>query len=136
MTVHALVTGSLFRALEQRTSKNGRTYITTTVRIKDGDESLFVRVVMFSESAQTELMRLADGDSVTVQGLLKCELYTAGDGSTKVSLNIVADHVLALRAPPSERKAKAAAPDIRSRQERLAGSWSAASGDSDDSIPF
>jgi hypothetical protein len=84
-------------------------------------------------------MRLADGDAVSAQGPLKVETYAAGDGSTKVSLSL-ADRVLPLRQPPKERKARAAASspaqDTRSRQERLAGTWTAASGDPDDSIPF
>jgi single-stranded DNA-binding protein len=137
--IAALASGTLFRAPEQRVSKAGKPFVSSTLRIKDGDESRFVRNVAFSETAQAELMRLADGDALSAQGPLKAETYTAGDGATKISLSLVADHVLALRQPP-KRKPKAeadpAAPDARPRQERLAGSWSAASGDPDDDIGF
>jgi single-stranded DNA-binding protein len=49
-------------------------------------------------------MRLGDGDAVSVQGPLKVETYEK-DGATKLSLSVVADHVMALRQPPKERKA-------------------------------
>jgi hypothetical protein len=43
-------------------------------------------------------MRLDLGDALSVQGTLKAEVYVK-DGDTKLSLSIVADHVLALRHP-------------------------------------
>jgi single-stranded DNA-binding protein len=140
MSVLALVSGSIFRAPEQRMSKAGKPFVFATVRVKEGGESRFVNVVAFSESAQSEVVRLSDGDSLSAQGPLKAEIYAANDGSTKVSLSIVADRVLPLRQPRKERKAKApepaAAQDERTRQQRLAGSWSAESSDPNDSIPF
>ncbi len=133
--IAALVTGVLFRSAETRTSKAGKPFVAATIRVKDGDESRFVRIVAFSESAQAELLRLHDGDFFSAQGPLKAEVYEK-DGTHRASLDMVANHVLALRQPPKERKPKSAAPATRPRQERLAGSWSAASGDPDDSIPF
>jgi single-stranded DNA-binding protein len=55
-------------------------------------------VLAFSESVQAELMRLADGDAISVQGTLKAELYEK-DGEKRLSLSIVAAHVVALRQP-------------------------------------
>jgi single-stranded DNA-binding protein len=139
MMIAALVQGCHFRASEQRASKAGRQFDSATIRVKDGDGSQFVRVAAFSECAQSELIRLQDGDALSAQGPLKAETYTTGDGSTKISLSFVADHILALRQPPKcepSRPKPAAAPDARPRQERLAGAWTAASGDPDDSIPF
>ena len=52
-------------------------------------------------------MRLVEGDKVSVQGSLKVEPYTARDGQTRISRTVFADHVLALRQPPRERKPKA-----------------------------
>jgi hypothetical protein len=37
MTAYALVTGMLFRAPEQRTSKNGNPFVTATLKAKDGE---------------------------------------------------------------------------------------------------
>ena len=51
-------------------------------------------------------MRLGDGDALSVQGALKVETYER-DGETKLSLSIVAEHVLALRQPSRKRTASA-----------------------------
>jgi single-stranded DNA-binding protein len=104
-----LVAGSLFRAPEQRTSKAGRPFVVATIKAKDGDAFQFWRVTVFSESAQAELMRLTEGYAISAQGSLKAELYAKDGGEPKISLSMVADHVLALRQPPKERKAKGAA---------------------------
>ena len=103
MTAHALISGVIFRQPETRTSKAGKPFVTATIRAKDGDSTQYWRAVAFSESAQAELMRLGDGDALSVQGSLKVETYER-DGETKLSLSIVAEHVLALRQPPRKRE--------------------------------
>jgi hypothetical protein len=60
-------------------------------------------VLAFSESIQAELMRLADGDAISVQGALKAELYDK-DGEKRFSLSIIADYVLALLQLSKARK--------------------------------
>lgn len=96
---YALVTGALFRAPEQRTSKANKPYVTATIKAKDGDAFQFWRVTAFADAVQAELMRLTDGDAVSVQGPLKAELYAKDGGEQKHSLSLIADHVLVLRQP-------------------------------------
>ena len=145
----ALVTGSLFRAPEQRTSKAGKPFVVATIKAKDGasrdglgDAFQWWRVTAFSEHVQAELLRLGEGESVSVQGNFKAELYLHDDGETKLSLSIIADHVLAIRPPPKERvkkeeppKTNPASADNRSKLQRCAGTWAPGGGPSDD-IPF
>jgi hypothetical protein len=136
--IAALISGALYKAPEQRTSKSGSKFVTATVRIKDGDGSQYVRVVAFSESAQAELLRLKDGDCFSAQGQFKAEIYAKDGGEPKLSLSIIADQILALRQPAKQRKEQAPEPrpeDTRSRQARCAGSWAPGSGPNDD-IPF
>jgi single-stranded DNA-binding protein len=66
-------------------------------------------VPAFSETAQAEMMHLTDGDALSVQGALKAEIYEK-DGVTKLSLSVVADHVLALRRPSKRAGAGKPAP--------------------------
>lgn len=135
MTIHAIATGTLFKPPEQRIFKTDKPFVTGTIRTKDGDSFQFMRFVAFSESAQAELLRLDDGDSLSIQGSLKAEIYEK-DGEPRISLNIVASQVLALRQPPKERKPKASEPpEQRSRQERCTGSWAPGGGPNDE-IPF
>ena len=119
MTAHVLVTGALFRAPEQRTSKAGKPFVTATIKAKDGDAAQWWKVLVFSESAGAELLRLSDGDAVSAQGALRVETYDK-DGMTKVSLTCIADAVLPLRAAPKERKAKAGGDASRDRPEKPA----------------
>jgi hypothetical protein len=58
MTAHVLISGTLFRKPEQRTSKAGKPFVTATIRAKDGDASQWWKVLAFPESVQAELMRL------------------------------------------------------------------------------
>jgi single-stranded DNA-binding protein len=109
MTVAILVSGSIFKEPTQRTSQSGKRYVTTTLKAAAADSasSDFWSVLAFGDTASAELLRLAVGERVTIQGGLKIELYTAAsDGKTKISKTIFADHVMPLRQPPKERKAK------------------------------
>jgi single-stranded DNA-binding protein len=102
MSSYALVTGTLFRAPEQRCSKAGKPFVTATIKAKAGETAQWWKVLAFSETAQAELMRLTDGDALSVQGELKANTYEK-DRATKLSLSIIANHVLALRQPPKPR---------------------------------
>ena len=125
MTAHVLVSGMLFREPEQRTSKAGKPFVTATLKAKDGETAQWWKVLAFSESVQAELMRLTDGDALSVQGGLKAETYDK-EGATKLSLSVVADHVLALRQPPKARRE-------HDRHQRGATQQSAPF---DDTVPF
>lgn len=133
MSAQVLIRGTLFRSAEQRTSKSGKPFVTATLRCREGEATEWWKVLLFSESAQAELLRLQDGDALAAQGALRVETYDR-DGETKISLTIIADQVLALRQPPKPRKEKAAAnPDMRTPEERCRG---VADLDLNDSIPF
>ena len=134
MTIHALVSGALFKLPEQRLSKIGKPFVTGTLRVPEGNNLQFVRFIAFSETAQAELLRLDDGDAISAQGTFKAETYEK-DGEHRISLSLIADQVLALRQPPRERRAEPAPQDTRSRQERCAGSWKPGGGPND-AIPF
>jgi single-stranded DNA-binding protein len=110
MSVAVLVSGSLFKEPQQRTSQSGKRYVVATIKAAAADSATsdFWSVLAFGDTAGAELMRLAVGERVTIQGSMKVELYTAAsDGKTKISRTVFADHVMALRQPPKERKPKA-----------------------------
>jgi single-stranded DNA-binding protein len=125
--IAALISGSLYRAPELRTAKTGRQFVTATLRAKEGESSQFVRITAFSESVQAELLRLQDGDALSVQGRLTVETFITTTGAHKVSLSLVAENVLTLRQPPKKREPKTK-PASSSAQERERAF--------DDSIPF
>ena len=111
MSAHVLISGTLFRSPEERTGKtSGKNFVAATIKVRDGEAAQYWRVLAFSDSAQNELLRLDDGDAVSVQGGMRAEAYSK-DGELRVGLT-VADVVLPLRRPkkrqepePQERQA-------------------------------
>jgi single-stranded DNA-binding protein len=108
MTAFVLVSGSLWKNPEQRSSsRTGKLFVTATLRVgSDSGNGEFWSITTFSQSAQDELLRLHAGDALSCQGKLEIKTYVAADGTTKIGRSIIADHVLAVRAPPKERKSK------------------------------
>jgi single-stranded DNA-binding protein len=104
MTVYALASGTLFRAAEERVGKaSGKTFVSATLKVRDGDAAQFLRLLAFSTTAQSELLRLKDGEALAVQGNLKAETYEK-DGESRVSLAIMVNTVLPLRQKPQKRE--------------------------------
>jgi hypothetical protein len=149
MTVHILITGTLFRAAEQKTSQAGRKYVTATIRAAAADNSTaeFWNLVIFSETAAAELLRLEANERVSIQGALKLELYERPGQPPKISRTIFVDYATALRAPPKPKKPKAPpvgskAADALAKQsivpDATPGKETAAGGPAffDDDIPF
>jgi hypothetical protein len=54
MSAYVLISGQLFRAPEQRTSKAGKPFVTATIRAKDGDDAQWWKVLAFSETVQRD----------------------------------------------------------------------------------
>jgi single-stranded DNA-binding protein len=138
MSVAILISGSIFREPTQRTSQSGKKYVTTTLKAAAADTASadFWSVLAFGTTAGAELLRLAVGERVTIQGGLKLEIFEK-DGQARISRTIFADHVLALRAPPREKKPKAAKAAPTSQETTTTTTTTATNPDFyDDEIPF
>ena len=112
MSTFALISGTIIRAPLQKISKAGKPYIVCTVKVgaDDGNGDSFWSVLIFSESAQLEMLRLEIGDAVSLRGKMKLEIFEK-DGQARISRSIFADAALGLRPlPRSTPKAKAAKP--------------------------
>jgi single-stranded DNA-binding protein len=110
MNAAVLISGSIFKEPQRRTSQAGKSYVVATIKATAADNATsdFWSALAFGATAGEELMRLAVGERVAIQGGLKLEVYTANDGQTKISRTVFVDHVLAVRQPPKEKKPKAA----------------------------
>ncbi len=113
-----LAEGSLFRAPERKTSKAGKPYLSATMKTAEGNEAIFVRLLVFSESAQEEIASLGEGDSLSVTGRLQAEAFEK-DGKLRVSFSIIVDRALALKKskraskPNPSRRAPSASPSYQ-----------------------
>jgi single-stranded DNA-binding protein len=136
MSVFALVTGTIFRPPIQKISKAGKPFTTCTVKAGSDDSGGgdFWNVLIFSESAQLEMLRLEIGDAVAVRGKMEIKTYVASDGQTKIGRSIFADAALGLRPAPRTPKPKAARPAPTSQDQST--TTTATNPDLDDPIPF
>jgi len=110
MSTVVLVQGTLFRAPERKASKAGNMFAVATLKERDGQDTRWWKVFAFSNHVQEELLRLSDGDALTVQGSLRAEAYDNGDG-VRVSLSVTADHILAIKQPKPKRERKQPEPE-------------------------
>jgi single-stranded DNA-binding protein len=130
MTVAVLISGSLFRNPEIKTSQSGKRYATASIRTASADNATaadFWNLLIFSTSVQEDLMRLSEGDKLSVQGSLRLEVYNG-----KISRTVFVDHILPLRAPPKERKPKVTKTAPTAQGESTTNT----DPNFDDSIPF
>jgi single-stranded DNA-binding protein len=95
MTAFALVAGKLWKEPEGRTSKTGKPFATAIVREGAGDAVTWWSVVAFADNA-AELLRLKDGDVVSVSGPFTVESYIK-DEQNRLRHKIVADRLAAPR---------------------------------------
>ena len=96
----------MFRDAEVKTSKSNSTYVLATLRVGQGSELVWWRVMAFGDEAREALLALGSGDSVAVSGALRAEIYKPVSGDPKLSLSVLADRVIS--AKPLKR-GKAAA---------------------------
>ena len=93
--IESLVSGKLHGKPTQRMSKSGRPFVTAKMRVATGaDESHFVNVTAFSDTAQAALLALDDGDGVAVAGSLSVKTWVNREGVTVPDIGIIAAQVL------------------------------------------
>jgi hypothetical protein len=102
VTALALVAGRPWKEAESRTSKTGNEFGPAVMREGAGEAVSWWSVVAFSDNAG-ELLRLRDGDAVSVSGPLTVETCVK-DGQSWFPHKIVADRIAAPRlSAPQER---------------------------------
>jgi single-stranded DNA-binding protein len=93
--ISALISGRSFGAPQERTARNGNTYVTAKVRTPmSNGECAFVNVIVFSDTARAALLALQEGDAVAMTGDLRVSTYIDKTGIAKPSLDLVAHAVL------------------------------------------
>ncbi len=117
--MHALIAGTLHRSPEQRTAKSGRLYVVARLRAKMGAETAWASVTAFGDAQQAALLRLKEGDAVSVQGELKVGTYVDKHGAAQPSIELIANEVLALRQPKKPRTDAAPSPSPESFEDAI-----------------
>ena len=107
MSINALITGKLQGQPEQRTSKAGKTFVSAKLRVSNGEDSLFAKVVAFSAEPCRILLALGAGEAIAISGTAKVSAWIDGTGNPKPNLDVVADVVLTSYALQKRRAAVA-----------------------------
>jgi hypothetical protein len=68
MSARAVVSGAVFRAPTQKTTKTGAPFAFATIRSGTGETVRWWKVIAFSESGVAEIMQLGAGQPIAVAG--------------------------------------------------------------------
>lgn len=103
--IEALIAGKLFGKPERRTSRSGKSFVSTKVRVPSGEDAVFVGVVVFSDSVQTALLALDDGEAVALAGTLSAKARTDREGNARPNLDLIANQLLTVHHAKRKREA-------------------------------
>lgn len=100
-----LASGTLVNDPVSRTSANGKSYCTCSLRVPAEDaDAMLVSIIAFAADAVTAILALQRGDSVAIAGRAGLTSWEK-DGEQRHGLSVVADKVLTAYAAGKARKA-------------------------------
>lgn len=108
--IRALVTGELRADPQQRTTKHGDPFALARLSVPMGDQGrVNCSVIAFEPAAVARLLQLREGASCALAGVLKVGTFTTSDGTTRPSLDLLADEVAATTPRPRRPKTQQSA---------------------------
>lgn len=133
--------GNLTHSPELKTTQNGKTVcsfnlaVSRRFRNANGEQVTdFFRVSVWNNQADACAKYLAKGKKAAVVGELQPRLYTAKDGTTKLSLDVAADEVEFLS--PRDAVAAQGEPDALAAHTQASDTMSGWSDINSDDLPF
>jgi single-strand DNA-binding protein len=104
MPIEAAILGTLGRNAELKTSARGDPFVKFSVAVNDGAETQWVNVCAFDQTAVTAAADLTKGARVYAEGKLRAAEYTAGDGSKRLGLSLLANYCRPVEIGQTRRK--------------------------------
>jgi hypothetical protein len=104
-----LVSGAMRGPATRLLSKNGRTFVTATIKVRDGEAISWWKILAFDEGVQEALLARGEGESLAVQGSFKVEIWAPETREPRLNLTVFADAILPVKRPRTP-KAKKLAP--------------------------
>jgi hypothetical protein len=93
--IDALISGRLYGAPQQRTTKAGKPFATAKLRVTGAEGTTqFVNAIAFTPLAVAGLLALQDGDSAALSGELTIKTWIDKEGVARPGLDLVAHAVL------------------------------------------
>lgn len=95
--IDALIAGHIFGDPEQRAGKAESVFVIAKLRAHANDgEAYVVNVIAFESELCGELLRLRDGDAITLSGSLIPKIWTDKQGHSRPAVDLVARRILAM----------------------------------------
>lgn len=111
--IHALMSGTLTAEPIERTTAKGAPFVTVSLRVAAGPESIFVGCVAFETAAAERLIKLARGAAVAVAGEMQLNVWTDREGQERRDWRLVAAEVMSI----AQARRRRAAVDDRADDE-------------------
>lgn len=102
--IGALVSGVLIADPVERTTREGRRFVTATVRCPAGDDALLIGVAAFGETAAARLAQMSKGGAVSACGVLEQNTWATKEGETRIGWRLTASEVLTSYAATKRRR--------------------------------
>jgi len=103
--IAALVQGELAADPIERTASNGTRFVTASMRVGVGSESVFVGLSTFSELGVDRLLRLRKGSAMAAAGTLEINVWTDREGRERRDWRLTANEVLSIHQARKRRDA-------------------------------
>ncbi len=102
--IGAVIHGTLVGDPIERTTREGKRFVTATLRVPAGEDALFVGVAAFEQLAAERLARMRKGGTVAACGVLEQTTWTAKDGSERTGWRLTASEVLTAYGATKKRR--------------------------------
>jgi single-stranded DNA-binding protein len=89
--IDALISGRIHGVAEQRQGQGGSVYVTCKLKaMSDNGDTIMCNVITFKDELRNLLMRLNDGDSISLSGSINPIVWTDKQGKVRPALDMVA----------------------------------------------
>jgi single-stranded DNA-binding protein len=102
MSLREIMIGAVGKAVDLRTSKNGKQFATFPIRENVNGATRWWQAIAFSESAIAVLTELSIGEPIAVAGEITAEVYAPAGAESRVNWRVTVDAVLSARKVKTE----------------------------------
>lgn len=102
--IGALVSGTLISDPVERRTREGKPFMTATLRVPAGEDPVFVGVAAFEPNAAARLAQMSKGGNVAACGVLEQNTWTDKAGAERTGWRLTASEVLTAYAATKRRR--------------------------------
>lgn len=102
--ISALITGDLISDPFDRTTREGKLFVTVTARVAAGAEAIFVGIAAFEPTPAARLAQMRKGGSIAAVGVLERTSWTGKDGTERQGWRLTASEILTAYGATKKRR--------------------------------